>query len=703
MVSLADVFTEPERTNWLKAWLAIHIAKSGFEKFAENEAQLLHGNIYTSILKSGAVGCSGCHTANLLKCPSQGICNKRKANGICKSMHDTASKQPRNCPANVCNKVLVEIVKHHRFSNPSWKGTMAIHWASNAWQIAKAYLPPDGYSGKNSAQDTDLNGLISFMVNCKTFDNKFSFPITTGNTHPPCILTKARDIGKTVRHSSTCKVTDTYLHDIFVTLHSLLTDPKCLANDVAAQEAVRELSKLQTDVLKLTTQEMVDLLEAAHDELKKVENITTKAVDEMRIYIKNCRKDLNAHMDKCKRKLDEHTGKCKEELDEHRKSIETDLQRRLMVHNENTLSNVVDHDDDGDDHDDDRDAHDDDIDNDDYDRDDNDDRDDHDYDRDEHYDDRDDHDDDRDNHDDDRYDQEDDRDDHEDDRDDHEDERDDHEDDRDAHDIDDRDDHDYDRDEHDADRDNHDNDDRDDHDNDDRDDHDNDDRDDHDDDRDDHDGDRDEYDDDRDDNDDDREDHDDDRNENDDDRDDYEDDRDDHDNDDRDDHDNDDRDNHDYDRDEHDDDRDDNDNDDRDDHDDDREDHEDDRDENLVLEKQLHSYQQSLAKSMDKDDTLSKPANMPAIKTNITSSQTDMAAINSSATNSQPNMAAIKTSVTNTQSNLLPKKTSLTNNQSNMTAINSSVTDTSPTYPPESQVSPTTSPMSTTASPTCPP
>ncbi|KAH3893152.1 hypothetical protein DPMN_017296 [Dreissena polymorpha] len=116
MASLSDVFTDSERTNWLKAWLAIDIAKSAIEQFADNEAKILHGNIYNAILTNGTVACTGCHTANLLKCPSPGICNKRGANGISTSMHDT--QQSRQCPGNVCNKVLVEIAKQQYMSKP---------------------------------------------------------------------------------------------------------------------------------------------------------------------------------------------------------------------------------------------------------------------------------------------------------------------------------------------------------------------------------------------------------------------------------------------------------------------------------------------------------------------------------------------------------------------------------------------------------
>ncbi|KAH3813559.1 uncharacterized protein LOC127835181 [Dreissena polymorpha] len=350
MASLTDVFTEPERTNWLKALLAIDIAKSGLEQFVENEAKILHDNIYNAVWACvpAPVSCIGCHTANLLKCPSSDICNKRGAKSLCTSMHDTALKQPRPCTANVCNKVHDEIIKEHRFSRPSWKNTRAERWAPNPWEIAKAYLPPDGYTEKYSAQDTDFNGIISFMINCKHFDSRFSFPIDSGKINPPCFLTKAREHGRKVRHLSTCKVTEQDLQDIFYVLTSLLTDPKCVAHDVTAQEAVRKLAKLQTDVLRVTTKDIVHLLEAAQDKLGKVEHLTETAIAEIQTYIENFRKDLDSDKCNCKLNLDDHTGNCKQELDEHcRKSTEctyeqscNDFRRRLMAHYNDTLSHV---------------------------------------------------------------------------------------------------------------------------------------------------------------------------------------------------------------------------------------------------------------------------------------------------------------------------------------------------------------------------
>ncbi|KAH3851759.1 hypothetical protein DPMN_094244 [Dreissena polymorpha] len=85
------------------------------------------------------------------------------------------------------------------------------------------------------------------MLNCRRFDSKFSFPITTGKptTHrPACLLYKAREIGIAVRRSSTMKVTDVDLQDYFTTLNNLLSDSRYLSHDSDAQNAVMKLAQV---------------------------------------------------------------------------------------------------------------------------------------------------------------------------------------------------------------------------------------------------------------------------------------------------------------------------------------------------------------------------------------------------------------------------------------------------------------------------
>ncbi|KAH3734119.1 uncharacterized protein LOC127850360 [Dreissena polymorpha] len=289
MASLADVLSEKERTNWLKAWLALDIAKSGLQKFVQTEAQNFHTSIFSPIWSSmqAPASCIGCNTANLLKCPTPGVCNKRRPNSFCTAIHDTVENQTRACPLNICDQVRVEIEKYHRYNRPSWKCTSANQWASNPWEIAKSYFPPDGYERIRSIQETDFNGMISFMLNCSHFDRLFSFTIATA-PNPPCLLTKARFICKNVRHSSEFKLTDAELHDHCTTLADILNDPYCLAQDQHAQEALRKLTMLQLETLQIP--EMIRLLE--HSTTQKCELLTLNAVNEIKAYVENIKREL---------------------------------------------------------------------------------------------------------------------------------------------------------------------------------------------------------------------------------------------------------------------------------------------------------------------------------------------------------------------------------------------------------------------------
>lgn len=193
MANLAAVFSDQEITNWLKSQLAINITKAGLQDFVDEEVQ----NFRTGILNTVAskfqlpsnTTCSSCCTANLLKCPTKGMCNKSKQNPICK-MHDTPIKQYRPCPNKLCDNVRDAVMKSHRFTNLSWKNTSAEKWACNHWELAKCFMPPDGYSGVSCVQDTDFNGIVSVMLNCTHFDSKMSFKIASQQPSGACLLTK---------------------------------------------------------------------------------------------------------------------------------------------------------------------------------------------------------------------------------------------------------------------------------------------------------------------------------------------------------------------------------------------------------------------------------------------------------------------------------------------------------------------------------
>ncbi|KAH3847033.1 hypothetical protein DPMN_089345 [Dreissena polymorpha] len=193
MASLGEVFAEEEMTNWLKAWIAINITKAGLHDFVDKEVN----NFQKSIIQSAAsnlmlpANITCCSTANLLKCPTNKVCNKTKHNPVCK-MHDTAIKQPRPCPKGICDVVREEIIKAHRYIGPSWNNTSAEQWASNHWEVAKCYMPPDGYIKVRSFEETDFNGVISIMLNCAIFDSKLSFSIAPQHSSRACLLAKVQ-------------------------------------------------------------------------------------------------------------------------------------------------------------------------------------------------------------------------------------------------------------------------------------------------------------------------------------------------------------------------------------------------------------------------------------------------------------------------------------------------------------------------------
>ncbi|KAH3697563.1 hypothetical protein DPMN_085066 [Dreissena polymorpha] len=281
IIRLEDVFTDKEMNNWLKSWLAIGIAKSGLDNFVDKEAQSVHSRIYNTVysnLPSSTGPCTECFTVNLLKCSTPEICNKT-VSCVCQSNHY------KPCPMKICDKVCNEIIQEHRFKNVSWNNTSANKWSSDRWEIAKCFLPSEGYKETNTARETDFTGIISYLLNCKQFESKFSFSISPKRPCPPCLLTKARDIGRTVCHSRRCNVTDNALEDIFTTLANLLQD---LSSDVDAQTAVAKLQKLLKNELELTT-DIISLLNAAHTALKKTD--TEQSLEEMNVFVTHCKQE----------------------------------------------------------------------------------------------------------------------------------------------------------------------------------------------------------------------------------------------------------------------------------------------------------------------------------------------------------------------------------------------------------------------------
>jgi hypothetical protein len=134
--------------NWLKAFLALNIAKEGIENFVSRRISDCHSEILNKILSKKQIErkefcCKSCEVDKFLP---------------------FVTKQYEYC--DVCDPFRDNIRRKHVNNKPSWKNTQPKKWCTNPWELAKCYMPPtDGYKGADSAQQTDFNGIISILLN----------------------------------------------------------------------------------------------------------------------------------------------------------------------------------------------------------------------------------------------------------------------------------------------------------------------------------------------------------------------------------------------------------------------------------------------------------------------------------------------------------------------------------------------------------
>ncbi|XP_053379599.1 uncharacterized protein LOC128548526 [Mercenaria mercenaria] len=255
--------TESKYHNWVKAGLAVLFTKEGIQPFVHDEIEQFQRKCLADICNNNKllVGstCNSCCTENILVCPTNKICNVRRGN--C-SFHRNTSMQynPAGCLNNICHNFKTKIEKAHRYNSPSYRNTDATQWCSNPWEVAKCFLPPNGYMDVTSADEMDFNGVISVIMNYKGFQSK---------VQDINIFDKGRDIGKAFRHSPTLEMEDTDLQQYFTDLQNLLSDPGYLTTCAYAQNARQKLSQLLNDTLVI-----------GKDDVRKVLHHVAKAVQD---------------------------------------------------------------------------------------------------------------------------------------------------------------------------------------------------------------------------------------------------------------------------------------------------------------------------------------------------------------------------------------------------------------------------------------
>ena len=177
MAAVTNVLNDKETNNWLKASFALNVTKQGLVNFVETELRNIHAVVGRS--------CGNCHIEQLISCPTLPYC-KNKNNCI---FHK--SFKPQHC--QTCDTVKQNIASMHRFGKPSWRNTHAENWTTDYWEIGKCFLPPDGYSSVSSVKESDFNGLINIMLNCKHFEKCFSPAcLSPPPPDPKCLLEKVK-------------------------------------------------------------------------------------------------------------------------------------------------------------------------------------------------------------------------------------------------------------------------------------------------------------------------------------------------------------------------------------------------------------------------------------------------------------------------------------------------------------------------------
>lgn len=107
-------------------------------EFVEREIKLVHQQIINK-LPAGAI-CNSCTTQNVVLCPTKDVCTIERS-GKCR-FH---SVLPTSCPNKICDTIAKEIKSIHNYNTPSWRNTDASRWCTSAWELAKCFLPSDGY------------------------------------------------------------------------------------------------------------------------------------------------------------------------------------------------------------------------------------------------------------------------------------------------------------------------------------------------------------------------------------------------------------------------------------------------------------------------------------------------------------------------------------------------------------------------------
>ncbi|XP_060583826.1 uncharacterized protein LOC132739990 [Ruditapes philippinarum] len=243
------VRSEPAMTdedgNFLKSLSALRLVKESVEPLVKKGSlQYTEEIINQARQEAGLYGkdiCGHCTTHNAVPCkPGNGLCHYDK-DGNCR-FHDTSDplKAFKICPKGICNRIVRIIKSRHRFHSPTFKNTDARRWFQNPFEIMKCFIPTDGYQAIETVEKTDLVGLLSVIINCKSFQSLVAADL--GAQHN--IFDKMREIRNKTFHSADYNITDRDLQEHMKLMLSILNDAMFLAHDKDAQTAAEKIQEI---------------------------------------------------------------------------------------------------------------------------------------------------------------------------------------------------------------------------------------------------------------------------------------------------------------------------------------------------------------------------------------------------------------------------------------------------------------------------
>ncbi|KAL3890547.1 hypothetical protein ACJMK2_002829, partial [Sinanodonta woodiana] len=191
-MGLPNRFSDGEYRNWVKCGVSLMILKEGLHEYIDKGVKKLHENIKRKV--SGNFGGSGV----LISCRT---CSSReiKRNSALSPNH---SGWNINCPKNICNVWLKEILAFHNEPESrtiNWSNSDITMWSADPYEIAKIFMPKGQDKKRNLPEELDVSAILSVLKHCSFFKSSIShFQI----------LTDLIDIRNTLCHSGDLKVSD---------------------------------------------------------------------------------------------------------------------------------------------------------------------------------------------------------------------------------------------------------------------------------------------------------------------------------------------------------------------------------------------------------------------------------------------------------------------------------------------------------------